>query len=211
MVRNRVKTAIISLLSIGAVACGGTGEPGVARGEAVFDTCAPCHGAEGFGDETLGAPAIAGLPQWYIEAQLEKFFNGWRGAHPMDTVGIRMRSMALALDVEGDLESVAEYVAAMPAPAQTVALAAGDARAGQTSYQLCAACHGAEGDGNELLGAPPLTGQHDWYLLRQLQKFKLGWRGTNPNDVSGATMRPNSIILDDAAMENVVAYIRSLQ
>ena len=146
--------------------------PGLARGDALFDTCVPCHGDEGQGNQELGAPAIAGLPQWYVQAQLEKFESGWRGAHPMDTVGIRMKSMARSLDLEGDLESVAEYVASM-SPTNPTPVLHGDPQAGQTVYQgTCIACHGPDGRGNEALNAPPLVGQSDWYLLAQFQKFR---------------------------------------
>ena len=98
----------------------------------------------------------------------------------------------------------------MPVVNPEPSLEVGDAQAGQQVYQTCLACHGPEAGGNQTVFAPPLTGQHDWYLLRQLQNFKKGWRGVNPNDTWGQTMRPNSLLLDDAAMENVVAYIQSL-
>ena len=192
-------------------ACDTTPEQGIARGDALYDTCAPCHGVQGGGNQELGAPPIAGLPQWYIEAQLEKFENGWRGAHPLDTVGIRMRSMANALDLDGDRTSVAQYVAQMPQMNPEPVLQVGDAQAGATPFQTCIACHGPDGTGIEAVNAPPLVGQADWYLLAQLRKFRAGWRGTHPQDISGATMRPNSLLLDDAAMENVVAYIQTLQ
>lgn len=211
MVRPTIPGALAGLLVVALAACDTTPEMGLARGEALFDTCAPCHGPAGAGNRELGAPAIAGLPQWYLEHQLEKYENGWRGAHPMDTVGLKMRSMANALDLEGDRASVAEYVAQMPAVAATRVLEVGDAQAGQQTYQTCLACHGPDGRGVRDVNSPPLVGQHDWYLLAQLQKFKSGWRGTHPEDIWGATMRPNAMLLDQAAMENVVAYISTLQ
>ena len=36
-------------------------------------------------------------------------------------------------------------------------------------------------------------------------------RMMEPADIAGATMRPNSLALDDQAMKNVVAYIQTLQ
>lgn len=209
----RLPTATVPvglLLVLGGAACNQAPTPGLARGEALYDTCVPCHGAEGAGDQELGAPVIAGLPQWYVEAQLDKYQAAQRGAHPFDTVGIRMKSMSLSLDLDGDLESVAEFVASMPAPDTPTAVVRGNAEAGESSYQTCVACHGAVGEGVEALGSPPLVGQADWYLLAQLEKFKKGWRGTNPEDISGQTMRPNALLLDEAAMANVVAYIQTL-
>lgn len=187
---------------------------GIARGEELFDTCAPCHGAAGDGSQTLGAPAIAGLPQWYLESQLHSFTNNWRGAHPFDTVGIRMKSMVLALDLEGDLESVAEFVASMPTTVADDFFPAGDVGMGKAVYETsCVACHGPTGQGNEGLGSPPLAGQSDWYLFGQMRKFKAGWRGAHPDDAQGRLMVLSSgvVDMDNAAMINVVSYIETLR
>ena len=55
------------------------------------------------------------------------------------------------------------------------AFAKGDATAGQTKSAICAACHGA--DGNSMVpNWPKLAGQHEQYLLRQLELIKSGAR-----------------------------------
>lgn len=208
-VRTFWAAATITIL-VGATACNNAPTPGIDRGEALYGTCVPCHGSAGQGNQTLGAPAIAGLPQWYIEEQLHKYQNSQRGAEPFDTVGLRMKSMSLSLDLEGDLESVAEYVAGMASVRAASTLEDGNAQMGQAAYAVCAACHGPNGDGNEALHAPPLKGQHDWYLVSQLQKFRSGWRGTAAGDTWGATMRPNTLTMSDEDMANVVAYIQTL-
>ena len=59
-----------------------------------------------------------------------------------------------------------------PTFAQTEAEVAGDAAAGAPLYAVCAACHGAQAEGNPALNAPKLSGQGDWYLKRQLQQFQ---------------------------------------
>ena len=95
--------------------------------------------------------------------------------------------------------------------AQVGARPAGDAVAGKASYAVCAACHGAAGEGNLALNAPKLSGQGAWYLARQLRQFKLGARGTHEKDVFGKQMAPMAATLaDDAAIANVVAYIATL-
>jgi cytochrome c553 len=60
----------------------------------------------------------------------------------------------------------------------TPALAASDAdKAKGIVNQVCAACHGV--DGNSPLSAnPSLAGQHPEYLLKQLTEFKSGARGS---------------------------------
>ena len=65
-------------------------------GEELFAACKSCHGVDGYGQENIAAPAIAGLPVWYVEAQLVKFRTGVRGAHPDDFEGLRMRPMSQA-------------------------------------------------------------------------------------------------------------------
>src|SRR5512145_3047143 len=100
------------------------GQPGWAsadRGQALYQLCAACHGNQGEGHISVGAPAIAGLPQWYIATQLQKFRHGARGRHPRDAAGLRMRPMALSLPSESDVQVVAHYVATLPpqAPPQT--------------------------------------------------------------------------------------------
>ena len=90
------------------------------------------------------------------------------------------------------------------------ALADGDAKRGQQLYQVCAACHGDDARGNADTQAPQLAGQFDWYLIRQLQSFKNGSRGTGVGDVYGAVMKPMADALkDDQDVEDVVAYILS--
>ncbi|MDB5943695.1 MAG: cytochrome oxidase subunit periplasmic domain protein [Ramlibacter sp.] len=95
--------------------------------------------------------------------------------------------------------------------AQAGARVPGNAVAGKVAYAVCAACHGANGEGNVAMNAPKLSGQGGWYLDRQLHLFKQGARGTQDKDVYGKTMAPMAATLaDDAAVANVVAYIASL-
>ena len=59
--------------------------------------------------------------------------------------------------------------------------------------------------------APALVGQNDWYLARQLEKYKSGLRGAVAGDISGAQLRTAAgILMDDSDMQNVVAYSNSL-
>jgi cytochrome c553 len=89
--------------------------------------------------------------------------------------------------------------------------AAGDAERGKAYYATCGACHGANGEGMEALNAPSLAGQEEWYVIRQLQNFKNGIRGTNPKDTFGMQMAPMAQTLpNDQAIEDVAAYISTL-
>ena len=49
-------------------------------GKEMFRACTACHGDHGQGNPSIQTPAIAGLPDWYIESQITKFRTGLRGA-----------------------------------------------------------------------------------------------------------------------------------
>jgi cytochrome c oxidase subunit 2 len=103
------------------------------------------------------------------------------------------------------------WLAGHPTFAQTMARPAGDPAAGAALYAVCAACHGAQGEGNPAMNAPKLAGQGDWYLRRELRHFKTGARGTQDRDAFGKIMAPMAATLaDDTAVDNVVAYIATL-
>lgn len=103
------------------------------------------------------------------------------------------------------------WLAAQPTYADTLAAPHGDAVLGRGQYATCAACHGANGEGNRLLNAPKLAGQEAWYLTKQINAYKAGIRGTHEDDTYGQQMRPLAMtLIDDAAVANVVAHIQTL-
>lgn len=103
------------------------------------------------------------------------------------------------------------WLADQPTFAATRTATSGDATAGQALFATCTACHGNQAEGNRELNAPKLSGQASWYLVQQLKQFRQGVRGTHEQDVYGQQMAPFATLLaDDAAVRNVVAYIASL-
>ena len=182
-----------------------------AKGKTSYAVCEACHGKSGEGNKELGSPQIAGQPAWYLTRQLNNIKAGVRGAAPKDTFGAQMRPMAQTLTDDAAVANVVAYVLTLK-PTPPAATVKGDVEAGKTAYAACGACHGAKGEGNESLNAPHLAGQHDWYVVRQLQSFKSGMRGANQKDTFGAQMRPMAATLaDDAAVNNVAAYIATLK
>ena len=88
----------------------------------------------------------------------------------------------------------------------------GNADRGEALYGVCSGCHGVNGEGNAGIKSPRLAGQFEWYLVSQLQNFKSGVRGSVEGDTGGAIMAPMAQILkDDQAIEDVVAYIMTLE
>jgi len=79
--------------------------------------------------------------------------------------------------------------------------APGDATAGKAKSMTCAGCHGA--DGNSPTGAwPKLAGQHEGYLVQQLQAFKSKER-------DNALMYGFAAALSDQDMKDLAAFYAS--
>lgn len=76
---------------------------------------------------------------------------------------------------------------------------------------VCQSCHQADGGGNPAFGAPALAGQQQAYLLRQLQHFQSGIRGSHPDDNFGAQMQaalPKQ--LNQAELTALASYFAAL-
>ena len=203
---KKLLTAITLFLSVTSLAA--DGDVGVAA--AMDDRyCTTCHGVEGIGNIAIEAPRLAGMEAWYLKRQLENFRAGIRGTHEDDVQGIAMRPMAAKLSDES-IANIVDWIGDWEyVPAETTI--EGNVRQGRAAFQACAACHGANAQGNEALGAPALAGQNDWYLLTQLRNFRAGFRGSHQEDTFGSQMVTMSKILrDDQAVINVVSYINTL-
>jgi len=126
----------------------------MALGERLFaNNCATCHGADARGSK--GFPNLTdndwlwgGTPE-KIEETITK---GRQGVMP---------PMAAAVGGAQDVRNVAHYVLSLSgSPHDAFAASQGKAK-----FVACAACHGADGKGNPVLGAPNLTDKvwlHGW-------------------------------------------------
>lgn len=116
-------------------------------GQHVFRVhCSACHGVHAEGQARLFPNLTDAEWQWGSSpAQIEQTISAGR-------TGV-MAPFLAALQPEG-VDELTQFVIAL-------SLGRGDApevAAGKTRYdQLCFACHGADGSGNELLGAPALN------------------------------------------------------
>ncbi|MEP2026149.1 c-type cytochrome, partial [Reichenbachiella sp.] len=96
-------------------------------------------------------------------------------------------------------------------PVVVSATDSGNNKDGAQLFKTCVACHGQNATGNKSLGAPSLVNQDDWYLIRQLENFKTGIRGTDPSDTQGTQMAAIAKLLDSPEkIVSVVAHIKSL-
>ena len=185
-------------------------EGNAAAGAANYAVCAACHGAQGEGNVQLNAPKIAGQPDWYLRRQLRNYQQGVRGTNPGDTFGVQMAPMAQTVAAEPVLENVIAYIESLP-DARLQPTVIGDTERGRAIYTTCAVCHGPNGEGRWSSNAPPLAGQSDWYMVRQLEYFRSRVRGSHPQDIYGDQMHLMSIMLSrEGAIADVVAYINTL-
>lgn len=173
--------------------------------------CSACHGAAGEGLRALGAPALTQLSAEYLARQLTHFVKGIRGAHPDDDAGRRM-ALSVANLSENDTPGLATLITTELPPAQPTSTIAGDAARGKDYYvNICSACHGGNALGNDVLGAPALTGVNDWYLRSSYEGYLEGTRGHHPDDTYGAQMaRLAPALAKSNDINDVIAYITSL-
>lgn len=126
----------------------------MAIGERLFmNNCAQCHGSDargsrGFPNLTDGDWLHGGSP----EAIQTSINQGRQGVMP---------PMAAAVGGAEDVRNLAHYVLSLSgSPHDSIR-----ASQGMPSFAACAACHGADGKGNQAIGAPNLTDNvwlHGW-------------------------------------------------
>jgi cytochrome c oxidase cbb3-type subunit 3 len=118
-----------------------------AIGERLFLTyCAQCHGSDarggkGFPNLTDADWLHGGTP----EAIKTTIMNGRAGQMP---------PMGLAVGSEKEIEEVAHYVLSLSASPASDPI---KSFRGKAKFGACAACHGADGGGNQAIGAPNLS------------------------------------------------------
>lgn len=115
-------------------------------GERLFlNNCAQCHGSDARG--TKGYPNLTDKDWLYggdPQTILTTIKDGRNGMMP---------PMAAAVGNADDVQNVANYVLSLSATPHDAARA----QAGKAKFTACAACHGENGKGNQLMGAPNLT------------------------------------------------------
>ena len=84
------------------------------RGEDYYvNICSACHGGNAQGNDALGAPALAGLNDWYLRSSYQSYLDGVRGSHPDDFYGAQMSRLAPALADRDDIDDVIAFIATL--------------------------------------------------------------------------------------------------
>lgn len=211
---------IFHLVFIGAFQNPAFAEGDPVKGKSLYATCIACHGQNGEGLQATNSPRLAGLHDWYLISQLKKFRSGLRGANSDDIYGAQMAVFAKALSDEQAILDVVAYIGTLKSAHPQRTELAGDPERGSNLYSeeiRCSQCHGLTGQGlkqpfEKGSGAPRLAGQHDWYLIRQLQNFKNGVRG-DPKDKFAMEMRVRAKIgiSGDKDIKDLAAYLSNIE
>lgn len=170
--------------------------------EEVYQACVLCHGTK----EMQRGPILDGLPAWYIERQLSKFASGLRGQQEENRSALLMIPVVQQYSDPRLWAKLAKRFESLPKP-DHIKTIRGNPSQGKLLFAICASCHGPRAQGNLTINAPPLNVQEDWYLMDQLRKFKMDWRGSDPEDVEGNLMRNIAKIYSINDLKDIVAYI----
>lgn len=141
-------------------------------GQRLFlNNCAQCHGSDGRG--SLGFPNLTDS-EWMWggghDQIKETITNGRNGVMP---------PMAAAVGSAEDVRNVAHYVLSLSGSTHNAVFA----QLGQPKFAACAACHGADGKGNQALGAPDLTNNvwlHGWGEQAIVRAINNGFNNAMP-------------------------------
>jgi cytochrome c553 len=142
------------------------------NGERLFETCRACHNPDGSGTQDGNIAAIGGQHYRVVLQQLVDFRHGKRWDVRMEHFADRHH-----LKSPQELADVAAHVASLPRPwppsfgnGQFVGIGA------RVYISQCSSCHGATGQGNDVMKMPRIAGQHFAYSVRQLQDAADGRR-----------------------------------
>jgi len=164
----------------------------MAIGERLFmNYCAQCHGSDARGSK--GFPNLADNDWLYggtPEAIKETITNGRNGVMP---------PMAAAVGTPEDVANLAQFVLSLSgSPHDAV-----KATLGKEKFGACAACHGADGKGNQALGAPNLTDGiwlHGWGADAIVKMINEGKNNAMPGQ---------SRLLNEAQIHVLASYVLS--
>ena len=175
---------------------------------AIVESCARCHGKEGFGRGVGAFPKLAHQNFEYLYFSLQAYRRGERHSGVMGPVAVALNDQ--------EIQEISRYYAdltttlSFPLPQLSSDVDRGEliARQGIPSQRVppCAECHGpAESRRNPAY--PNLAGQYADYLNLQLELFKKGSRG---GTAYSHLMTRVAVNLTPEQMKDVALYYSSL-
>ncbi len=144
---------------------------GSADAPPAYAHCASCHLHDGSGRPDGSIPRLNGQRQAVLESKL----------HRLRAELVRlpvMQPFARSLTPK-EIPQIARYLSALPETEPPTSTESADVlEAGAATYvEHCAACHGANGEGQDGLFASRLCGQYRAYMTRRIDEVRAGTRG----------------------------------
>lgn len=162
----------------------------MAVGERLFmNYCAQCHGSDARGSRTF--PNLTN-GDWLWGGDIDSI----KTSIAQGRMGI-MPPMAAAVGDANQVHNLAHYVLSLSgSPHDSV-----KATLGRPSFSTCAACHGADGTGNTLMGAPNLTNNvwlHGWGVEAVTRAINHGITNVMP---------AQNVLLTDEQIHVLASYV----
>jgi cytochrome c553 len=133
-----------------------------AAGQALAQSCAACHGAEGISGNP-SSPSLAGQDAQYLVSALKGYRDGSRG-------NTTMKALAASLD-DTAIKNLAAYYAGLQPQRPNVRRPLSTAE----WVERCDRCHGVSGNSTDPR-MPMLAAQREDYLRKVLEKYRTGAR-----------------------------------
>ena len=158
--RKQLLALLITALCVASAApialAGSLDTPGASK----VLVCSACHGFNG-NSPGSSVPVLAGMAPSYFKKAINDYAAGRRPSPEMEPYSKYV--------LQFGLDEIADYFAVQRrlAPAKTKSTGRGATLASQ-----CAACHGAQGEGDAFRAVPALHGQPAAYLKAQMDLFK---------------------------------------
>lgn len=166
---------------------------------ALIQSCESCHGKGGDSQKT-DIPRLNGQSATYLRERLREFRDPTRNS---PHANLMMWQNAARIS-DGEAAALADYFSRQMPPAKSgfgsLAEIGGKLfhEGGPPGIAACATCHGLDGEG--LGDAPRIAGQHEDYLINQLDAFMLTAR-------IGAPMNHHTWDITQEQIRAVAAYL----
>jgi cytochrome c553 len=163
-------------------------------------TCSGCHGFNG-NSRVEAVPILAGMSTAYFKKAIEDYATGKRPSAEMEPFAKQVKLLGV--------DEVAAFFAAQKRQPASSKPDRGAVERGRAAAGQCAACHGAEGQGDPAKLVPPIAGQPTTYIRNQLLLFKTDKR--SPGDEPLTKMKTILKGVPDETLTDLAAYYSGLK
>ena len=182
--RARLLQVVLTLAIFGVAQAA----PTKSDGRRLYAPCVVCHQPNAWGSPDGIIPNLAGQQRRYLEKQLAVFRSGAREDTAMQVVAVHP-----TFSNQQNIVVLASYLSGLDVNPNPVNGSGEHLRVGQELYaHICAACHGADGRGEQGNRVPRIAGQHYPYLRRQIEAAATLHKDLAPPEMTSALrgMRP---------------------